>query len=82
MEEGELFRRCAPGFGRWLAGHQIPQQLDGISPNSAHDRHELDDIDATFTAFVFGDKGLRPLQPARQLMLGQAGLLAGIARAS
>ncbi|WP_210189129.1 hypothetical protein [Nitrobacter vulgaris] len=28
-------------------------------------------------AFVLGDKGLGTLQPARQLMSGQAGLLAG-----
>ncbi|WP_425906703.1 hypothetical protein [Nitrobacter sp. TKz-YC02] len=65
------------GFGRWLAGHQIPQQLDGISPNSAHDRHELDDVDPPFTTLIFGDKGLRALQAVRQLMLGQAGVLAG-----
>lgn len=41
------------------------------------DRNKLDDVNSPLTALVFGNKGLRPLEPARQLMLGQARLLAG-----
>ena len=77
MEEGGLFHRCAPRFGRQFASHQIPQQFDGIGSDRSHDGHKLDDVDPPLAAFVLGDKGLGPLQPARQLMSGQAGLLAG-----
>jgi hypothetical protein len=72
-----LFRGRAPRFGWRLSGHKIAQQLDGIGPNGPHDSNELDDINPALAALVFGDKGLRTLQAAREFMLGQAGLLAG-----
>jgi hypothetical protein len=81
IQGGSLLRQGAPRFRRRLAwrlsDYQIPQQLEGIGTNGAHNRHELDHVDAALAALVFGDKGLGTLQSACQLMLGQAGLLAG-----
>jgi hypothetical protein len=64
-------------LGWLLAGHKVPQQFDGISSDRSHNRNELDDIDPPLSTLVFGDKGLGTLQLACQLMLRQAGLLAG-----
>lgn len=72
-----LFRRRASRLGRRLAGYKVSQQSDGISSNGPHDRNELDNVDPPLTAFVLGDKGLRALETARELMLGQASTLAG-----
>lgn len=46
MQVVVLLRRSAARSGRHFAADQIPQQLDRIGANGAHDRNELHHVNA------------------------------------
>jgi hypothetical protein len=51
------------------------EQPYGIAPDRSRDRNEFDYIDATLASFDFCDKRLRLVEPIRQLLLDDAGIL-------
>ena len=48
-----------------------------IDLQRARDREELDHVDAALAAFVLGDEALRLAESIGELLLGEAGLVAG-----
>jgi hypothetical protein len=65
----ELYdRSLSPGLDG-LSCQKVPKQLQGIRIQRAGYRNKLDDVDAALTAFVFGNKRLRPAQLFGQLVL-------------
>ncbi len=57
---------------------ELPQGGDRIEPKGARDVNELNRAQAPFTAFVFGDKGLRFVEARGDIRLRQAALLAKV----
>ena len=53
-------------------GDQPCNQLLWIRADGAGHQNELDDIEAPFAAFVFGDEGLRFFEPAGDFGLSQS----------
>ena len=59
---------------------ELPQDGDGLEVERPRDINELDRAQAPFAAFVFGDKGLRLVEPRGDINLRQAALLAKVAQ--
>jgi len=56
---------------------QRPQYLDRVGPDRPHDPQEFDDVDPALATFVFGHERLGLFQAFGEVMLGEAGTLAG-----
>jgi hypothetical protein len=63
------FRAFLP-FGR--SRNEPSQELDRIGAHCASDRDELDNVEASFTVFVFGNERLGSVQALGQDLLGKA----------
>ncbi len=57
---------------------ELPHDDDGIEAESSRDVNEFDRAQAPFSAFVFGDKGLRFVEARSDIRLRQATLLAKV----
>lgn len=53
------------------------KELRRLLPQGSGDFDEFDDIDAPFPDLDLRDEGLRPPEPARELLLTEAGALSG-----
>jgi hypothetical protein len=60
-----------------IGRYDLPQDITGHDAQCGSDIEELDNIDPSLAIFVFGNKGLRPAQHARQIRLRHTFLLAG-----
>jgi hypothetical protein len=60
----------------FATGHKSRHQLERVRAKGVGDCDEFHNIEPTFAALVFGDKGLRLFQAKCEGMLGQPGYLA------
>jgi hypothetical protein len=70
---GHSFRGglLAPRRFAFATGHKGRHQLERVRPKGPGDNDEFHDIKPALAAFVFGDKGLRFVQPTGEDVLGQ-----------
>ncbi len=73
---GKLCRVC-PG-AKLAALNYNPHGVVRIDAEHLRDFDQLDDIEPPLTAFVFGNERLRPAELVGDLLLGEAGVLAGL----
>ena len=66
-------RRLGPKWRLCRALNQDLQQFIGISFDGLANLDKFHDVDAPFTAFVFGDERLRSMKAIGELLLCQAG---------
>lgn len=77
------FRKCKGGRSRGVAIkslQKLPHGGAGLEVERSHNVNELDRAEAPFSAFIFGDKGLRLAEPRDDIRLRQAALIAKIAQ--
>ena len=74
---------CKGGCSRGIAIkslQKLPHGGAGLEVERSHNINELDRAEAPFSAFIFGDKGLRLAEPRDDIRLRQAALIAKIAQ--
>lgn len=64
------------GTSRTISCSNVPDRATRIHVQCFRYRDELDDIDATLAALIFGYEALRFVEAVGELLLRQAGLLA------